>query len=250
MYKQQRLDEIMKILQENTFVTVKFLCQKLHYSPATINRDLNLLEGQKLIKRTYGGAELLHDKHIPLLLRYDYMKTEKRKIGKEASKFVEDNDVIFIDGSTTTSFMAEHLVDRHNLTVITSNIAVATYLSQYKITVHLLGGKIVEVPNIILDEETIKQASNYRADKVFFATANITSDGVIGSMGLSHVIHQTMLKNSTKSYYLCDHEKVDYAYTTTNKIVCDLSKIDVVISDYEFPKTTKETYNNTTFIKV
>ena len=90
------------------------------------------------------------------------------------------------------------LIDRHNLTVITNNIAVATYLSQYKITVHLLGGKIVEVPNIIIDDETIKQASNYRANKFFFATANVTSDGVIGSMGLSHTLLQTMLKNSNK----------------------------------------------------
>ena len=43
MYQKERMDAILDILKVNGYVTVKFLIEKLHYSTATINRDLNML---------------------------------------------------------------------------------------------------------------------------------------------------------------------------------------------------------------
>ena len=47
MYKKERIDSIMEILNENGYVTVKYLTEELHYSTATINRDLNDMVKQK-----------------------------------------------------------------------------------------------------------------------------------------------------------------------------------------------------------
>ena len=46
---QKRIDQILDLMKQNGYVTVKFLCEKLHYSTATINRDLNELQKKKLI---------------------------------------------------------------------------------------------------------------------------------------------------------------------------------------------------------
>ena len=46
MYQQERMDEIMKILQKNHYVTVDYLVKEIKYSPASIRRDLTLLEKQ------------------------------------------------------------------------------------------------------------------------------------------------------------------------------------------------------------
>lgn len=58
MYQKERIDKIMEILKENGYVTVKYLIDKLHYSNATVNRDLNIMASRKLITRSYGGVEL------------------------------------------------------------------------------------------------------------------------------------------------------------------------------------------------
>ena len=82
MYQNERLNEIIRILQENGYTTVKYLTDKLHYSTATINRDLNILEKQNLLKRSYGGAEIENPKSIPLSFRTHKMNAEKNRIGK------------------------------------------------------------------------------------------------------------------------------------------------------------------------
>jgi len=58
MSQKERLDSIIELLHKNGFVTVKFLTEELHYSTATINRDLNMLQNQQIVRRIYGGAEL------------------------------------------------------------------------------------------------------------------------------------------------------------------------------------------------
>ena len=46
MYQQERMDEIMRILKKNHYVTVDYLVKEIKYSPASIRRDLTLLEKQ------------------------------------------------------------------------------------------------------------------------------------------------------------------------------------------------------------
>lgn len=75
MYQKERVDEILKILHENNYVNVKYLCDKIGYSKATINRDLNYMEEQNLVVRSYGGVELVdNNQYIPLRFRYHKMK--------------------------------------------------------------------------------------------------------------------------------------------------------------------------------
>ena len=83
MYQQQRIKKILDILREHGYVTVKFLTQELHYSNATINRDLNVLQAQKLIKRSYGGVELMKKSGTSLIFRYNKMRPAKNKIAKK-----------------------------------------------------------------------------------------------------------------------------------------------------------------------
>lgn len=54
---QKRIDQIVDILKTHGYVTVKYLCQELHYSTATINRDLNELQRQKRILGDFSGVD-------------------------------------------------------------------------------------------------------------------------------------------------------------------------------------------------
>ena len=49
MYQKERIDNILGILKANGYVSVKYLTEQLHYSTATINRDLNVMQKQNLV---------------------------------------------------------------------------------------------------------------------------------------------------------------------------------------------------------
>ena len=60
MLKNEREREIINILKnDDGFITVKELCEKLYASESSIRRDLTALEKRGIVKRTYGGAELI-----------------------------------------------------------------------------------------------------------------------------------------------------------------------------------------------
>ena len=67
MSQKLRLDAILEILQKQHYVSVKYLVDTLHYSNATINRDLNVLKQRNLINRSYGGVELITKSKLPAL---------------------------------------------------------------------------------------------------------------------------------------------------------------------------------------
>lgn len=246
MYPQERQEEILKILEKHNYVTVAHLIDTLCYSSATINRDLNALEKRGLIRRSYGGVESLAGRAVPVEFRLHKQHHAKEMIARRAAELVQDGDTIFIDGSTTAQFMGPHLVEKERLTVITNNITLASYLSERGVTCIVLGGKIVEVPSMTGDLDTLAMARSYRADKMFFSTGSVTDDGVICCGGFYHELHRVMINNAKESVYLIDNEKCVF---TSLKILCDFSEMSYVISDHDFTHLSEQ-FPNTTLITV
>ena len=246
MYQKERLDEIIEILKKNGYVTVKYLTDMLHYSTATINRDLNILEKQKLVSRSYGGAELVKNKSVPLPFRYHKMKVVKNRMGALAASLVRDGDVIFVDGSTTSEYMARHLTDKKNITVITNNIAIVSYLSEFNIKMICTGGTITEPPSMLGGTDAVETVMKYNADKMFFSSGAISDDGIIGSGEMYYLLHKVMAKNSKEVYYMADHEKINVNVT---KNIFSLDNVDGVITDYVFSDDVKKKYPHTKFIE-
>ncbi|MBP3434985.1 MAG: DeoR/GlpR transcriptional regulator [Clostridia bacterium] len=246
MYPQERQDEILAILEKFQYVTVAYLIEKLRYSSATINRDLNVLEKRKLVRRSYGGVELVAASAVPLVFRQHKQHHAKEKIAQKAAEFVCDGDVIFVDGSTTAQHMGPFLTEKSDVMVITNNITLASYLSDLGIACVVLGGKILEAPSMIGSTDTVDMARSYRADKAFFSTGSVTDRGHVGCGGVYYDLHRVMMENSEQSFYLVDNEKRN---RRVSKILCDFSSFDYVISDYDF-SSLEESYPDTQIIQV
>ena len=248
MYQKERVDKILKILRENGYVNVKYLCDEIGYSKATINRDLNYMEKRKLVVRSYGGVELVEKQDIPLVFRYHKMKAEKKRICKAAAELIKDGDVIFIDPSSTTEYITPYLVDKNNIVVITSNIAIVAYLSDFSnIKTVCLGGEVFEPPSMLGGDLCVKNAMEYKADKFFFSTHGINDNGEIGGSGIYNLLTNVMARNSKEVIYLVDHEKVNLA---SKSVVMTVDSVDIIVTDYKFGENFKEKYNNTKFIEV
>ena len=248
MYQKERLDNIVQLVKQYGYVTVKYLVSALHYSNATINRDLNVLVAQKKLRRSYGGVEYIENKGIALPFRYHFMHAEKLKIAKKAAELIQEGDTVFIDSSTTTECMAEFLAEKKDVTVITNNMALVLHLSEYGIQTVCLGGKIVEPPCMLGGEDTVENAMKYQVDKLFFSTGYVSKDGRIGT-GAYHLLHTVMAKNAKEVYYLFDHEKLKES-KSNERILFDFSKVKGVISDYAFEEKMKRKYPDTQFYQV
>ena len=247
MYQKERIDNIVKLLEKDKYLTVKYIAGKIGYSNATINRDLNILEKKKIIKRTYGGVEIIKRDLPPLPFRYEYAKNAKKKIAKKACEFIKDGERVFIDGTTTTEYMGEYLTEKKDITVITPNIELALNLSKYGMEVIVLGGKLIEGP-MVQSSITVENARKFMADKFFFSTRGVSSDGkIMQHSDNSCDLYFAMKENSKKIYYLVDKKKLDLE---CNFKLFDIEEIDTVISDFEFSESLKKSCKKTKFIKV
>lgn len=125
MLKESRIKEIENYVLKHENVSIDTLCSLFDVSKNTIRRDIAELEKKGIIKKIYGGITLNDNNKkptIPFGQREITNKLPKQLIAKEASKLVEDGDIIFIDSGTTTIHMIPFLADKKNLTIITNNM--------------------------------------------------------------------------------------------------------------------------------
>lgn len=244
MSQKIRQEQILNILEKRGYVTVRYLVDTLHYSSATINRDLNQMQILGLVKRTYGGVEALKKGNLPALSeRQFYMKKEKRRIAREAARLIQSGDTVFLDGSTTVQYILPFLAEKKELHIITNNMRLAIELSDYDIDVICLGGRVAERPHVLYSDETIENAQKYQVNKMFFSVDAVTLDGFINSS--HYLLYKTMLKNSDEAYFLTDKTKISHRLDIK---LCDFSTLSGVISDFDFPEETKKAYPNVKFL--
>jgi DeoR family transcriptional regulator of aga operon len=130
MNQADRLSGILAELSEDGGVEVAALATRFDVSSATIRRDLELLEGQRLLSRTHGGAVpmgVLYE--LPLRYKGARHHDEKRRIAEAAAAQIADGMAIGLTGGTTCTEVARELVDREQLTVVTNALNIASELA-------------------------------------------------------------------------------------------------------------------------
>lgn len=246
MYQQERIDEIVKILKKYNYVTVDYLVKEIKYSPASIRRDLALLEKQGLVTRSYGGVTFKDANISPFRFRQHSMKSAKNTIAQRAASLVKNGDVIFIDGSSTAQYMGRFLTEKKGITVITCNMILADFLSEHGVNTYCTGGKVIEYPGILGGSFMLDTLSKFNLDIVFFASVSINSQGCILSSDEASILnHQFYRKHAKKLAYLCGSDKFD---TGGKYASLKLSDIDFFISDGNLSKKLKQDFKTTKFI--
>ena len=99
MRQAERVAAVLETLAADGTVDVTALVERLGVSAATVRRDLQLLEQQRMLSRTHGGA-VAHDVLYELPLRYKAARhqAEKKRIASEAATRVADGSVVGLSG--------------------------------------------------------------------------------------------------------------------------------------------------------
>lgn len=245
MSQKIRRERILELILQHGFVTVQYLSSVLQYSTATINRDLNAMQSEGLVKRSYGGVEAVKSSHLPPLpQRQYYHKKEKRKLAEAAVELIESGDTIFLAAGTTIQYMVPYLREKKDLCIITNSLRIAIELGMSELQIICLGGQISEPPYVLNGSDTVENAMRYRPNKMFFSNAGVTKQGDICD---NNLLFRVMIKNSTQVWYLADHTKL---IEHGKEVLCDFSALTGIISDFDFPEETRKQYPNTSFVSL
>ena len=242
----ERQKRIIEILNNDGSVLVSKLSEELGVSEETIRRDLEKLEKQEALIRTFGGAIPLDEKiyEHSLEKRKNTNISAKERLAKEAAKYIKPWDTIFIDASTTTFYMAKEIKKIQNVTVITNSIRVINELSGIKdIKVIGIGGILSQNQSFVGSQAEDIIKNTYFANKMFFSSKGIMEEDawVLESNEQECAIKQKMINNSTERYYLCDESKVGRVGFVK---LTPFSKIDYFISDFTPSEKWLEKFND------
>ncbi|MBM7566051.1 DeoR/GlpR family DNA-binding transcription regulator [Paenibacillus sacheonensis] len=230
----ERYQYILRLVNEKGSIRVAELSQLCKVTEETIRRDLDRLEGEGRLLRSYGGAIRIGPQtETPYLLRETVHVAEKKYISTEAAAYVEPNERIVLDASTTAWHLASQLPDIP-LTVVTNSLKVAFVLSEKKnVVVISTGGTLV--PNSLsfvgpLAEQSLEE---YYVDKAFISCKGVHMErGISESNELQARVKRKMVGMAEHVYLLADYSKFNTQAFTT---ITGWERIDHLITDAHTP---------------
>ncbi len=212
--------------------TVEELANKLFISEPTVRRDILVLEKKEIITRKRGRVNLkinAADKRIPLFIRDMENNASKKEIALKAISHIKDGDVIMLDASTTAYCILPHLVNFKEIFVITNGAKTAIELAAMGIRTICTGGELTQESFSYVGTDAENILKNYNADIAFFSCRGLTEDGLATDNSiLENSMRKIMIKNSRKSYLLCDKSKLGKTYLNT---LCHIKELDGFITD-------------------
>lgn len=212
-----REKQILEILLKEKKSSVKQLAKILFVSEPSVRRDLQSLEKQNLIKRIHGGAVLeetaLSKNKIPFLIREYEQSSAKTMIAKKAIDLICDNDIVFLDASTSCYYLIPFLASKRNLTVITNGVKALIKLAEYGINTISTGGALLNSCLALVGEEAYKTIETYNADIALFSCRGVSNDGYLTDFSIEeNNARKKMIQHARKSYLLCTSEKIGKSY--------------------------------------
>lgn len=241
-----RRAKILQKLNDQEKVYVHELAIEFRVTTETIRRDLDILDQEGSLKKIFGGAIKRKDNRLELYHedRSSHHKKEKAAIAKAASSFIEDGDILAIQGGSTTEELIPYLLPHHHLTVITNSLPIAyTLLAHQKSgdfdgQLLLLGGEVRTASMASSGYFAEDMLSKLSFNKVFLSCAGLTRDGVSTYLSEHIRLSQMLIRKSALAILMADSSKIN---TQSLYTFAPLSSISTVISNAEMPSHWKDT---------
>ncbi|MDD3839456.1 MAG: DeoR/GlpR family DNA-binding transcription regulator [Clostridia bacterium] len=178
MFAIERLNKIKEILYRDKRVDVLELSRLFSVTEVTIRRDLDKLEKEGFLIKTYGGA-VLNEKvlGIPFVPESDDdALEEKRMIGKIASQMIEDGEAVFLSSGTTCLEIARNIKSKR-LTVVTNDLLIGYELKDsIGIKVIVTGGDLIQSSSTLVGSFTLQALNSIYINKAFIGVKGVNFD--------------------------------------------------------------------------
>lgn len=228
----ERRAAIVKRLEAQGSVRVSDLSAQFGVTEETIRRDLEELERQKVLKRTYGGAVKATGTgfELPHAKRREKNAAEKAKIAKAAIRLIQEGDTISIDASTTALRLCQEMHHLSRLTVLTNSVQVLLELAgRPGINVIGTGGTLRETALSFVGPLAERTMSEHHVDKAILSCKGLSvQNGLTDSNELEVELKKLMVRSAQEVIVLADHTKFGYIGFAR---IATIDVIDTIVTD-------------------
>ena len=206
----ERRQQIMEKLRLEGKVYVSELAKIFKVTEETVRRDLEKLEGQDLLRRSYGGAVLSEhtNEDLSYAKRSSINSESKLSIAAKAMSLIGNGDTVMVDSSTTCYALLQQLKGKKKLTVITNSIRVMSDFLSSDFTLICTGGTVRTNSCALTGPLACQALSGYYVDFALISCKGLDQKkGLMESNESESEIKELMMNQARKTLLLADHSK-------------------------------------------
>jgi DeoR/GlpR family transcriptional regulator of sugar metabolism len=174
MLTTQRKAYLLDILKRDGRIVAKSISVELGLSEDTIRRDLRELAKEGLLQRVHGGGLPTSPAMGNFAQRKNISTDSKIAIGRAAAGMVQQGQLIFVDGGTTTVQMVRHLPIDLKATVVTHSPSIAIELVEHpNIDVIMIGGRLFKHSIVAMGSTALESIAKIHADLYFMGVCSL-----------------------------------------------------------------------------
>lgn len=247
MLKQERLNRIVNLVNEQGTVTVSGVAKSIGVSEMTIRRDLTELNEQSKLIRIHGGAQSLSNSRNfekNFSEKREIHVREKQEVATKAANLVQDNETIYVGPGTTLEFMVAKL-NKKNLRIITNSIPVFKVArdnpNNYEII--LIGGLYRRTSGACIGTLAEAEIKSMGYDRAFIDVNGIINNSLMTANMEEGLTQKLALEQARQKIVVTDKFKFD---RTDFYKFYDLSDVDRLITNKSLSPVTYEKYSQYT----
>ncbi len=165
---------------------------------------------------------------LPLFVRKQENQQEKTLLAEKAVQYIRDDNVIFIDASSSAQHLLPYLQKFKDLVVITNGIITAQLLGEMNIKVYVTGGLLINNSSVLVGHDTENFINKLNADVCFLSCKGLNDDGKLTDTSYEETeVRKYYLKNSKKKVILLTSNKIGKTYLHT---LCHRDDVDAIIT--------------------
>lgn len=237
---------ILQMLQQKGRVSVKELSRELACSAVTVRTKIKELSEAGQLIRVHGGAlradegqedfdRKYHGRHI-----HQHV-AEKKSIAACAYRYIEDQDIILLDDSTTCFYLALFIKahPEKNVAVVTNSLASANELANLShVELYMIGGNVGGFLPATMGELAEKSIAGFKVEKAFIGVHSINFEIGLTSIAAPQMqIKQAILRTADQVYVLADSSKFGNGYFS---VICPMDEVHQIITDNHISESNRQ----------
>jgi DeoR/GlpR family transcriptional regulator of sugar metabolism len=222
---ENRREHILDVLNKVDSMSIEDLSKKLNVSEMTIRRDCNSLAKMGRITQKLGIVRFVSPENASTS---DSRFRIKKSLGTEAAKNIQDNDIVFVNSSSTAFYAVQGLLKK-KVHIITNNGNVTKLLSDHDPASIVLSGGNVNNRNIMSGDVANRTFLSMRSDWSIIGCAGLSIEQGISTPWIEEAnVNRNIIKNSRRLIVVADYSKFG---SFSNFTIGKVSDIDLLITD-------------------
>lgn len=231
MAAKDRLNMIRQQLKVDKKVTVSNLSRIYQVTEETIRRDLEKLEAEGFLTRTFGGAvynQSVQKENVHFYKRAAMNIEEKKKIASASFDFLKDKNTLATDSSTTVMEAVKLLKDK-DLTILSASTEIFRELGDTNIRIISTGGMFNKKTLSLQGQVAKDTVQRYHVNIALISCKGLDLEkGVTDTNESEAEVKKCMIRQAEEVALLVDHTKFG---RTAFAHLLDFEDIDYLVTD-------------------